>query len=151
MRHLLLALLMAAPAQAGTRQQATVLMPADPQMKAVHEDWGFSEAVVSGDTVYLSGIIVGAPREGSDLRASFTRGFEQIGDILKRAGASWDDVVEISSFHTDVATQMPAMKEVKHRFVKAPFPAWTAVQVSRLIPDRGITEIKVVAKLARKG
>jgi enamine deaminase RidA (YjgF/YER057c/UK114 family) len=42
---------------------------------------------------------------------------------------------------------MPAIVAVKNRYVKAPFPAWTAVGVSRLIPARGITEIKLVAKL----
>jgi len=31
----------------------------------------------------------------------------------------------------------------------APFPAWTAIQVARLIPTNGITEIKIVAKVPR--
>jgi len=38
---------------------------------------------------------------------------------------------------------------VKKNYVKPPFPAWTAIQVSRLIPPNGITEIKVVAKLQK--
>jgi len=42
---------------------------------------------------------------------------------------------------------MPATVAVKHRHIKAPFPAWTAIQVARLIPDNGITEIRIVAKL----
>jgi hypothetical protein len=44
---------------------------------------------------------------------------------------------------------MPAIVTVKNRFVKAPFPAWTAIQISRLIADNGITEIKIVAKLRK--
>jgi enamine deaminase RidA (YjgF/YER057c/UK114 family) len=125
-------------------------MPADPQMRKIHDDWGFSQAIVAGDTVHVSGLVIGAPRDGSSLQAAYERGFNQIGDILKRAGSSWDDVVEITSYHTDVTTQMPAIIEVKNRFVKAPFPAWTAVEVSRLIPDRGITEIKVTAHLGHR-
>jgi hypothetical protein len=41
---------------------------------------------------------------------------------------------------------MPAIVAVHRRHVVAPFPAWTAIDVDRLIPDRGITEIKIVAK-----
>jgi enamine deaminase RidA (YjgF/YER057c/UK114 family) len=48
-------------------------------------------------------------RDGeSDLKIAYTRAFERIGAILKNAGASWDDVVEITSFHTDLTAQMPA-------------------------------------------
>jgi enamine deaminase RidA (YjgF/YER057c/UK114 family) len=42
---------------------------------------------------------------------------------------------------------MPAITAVKNRYIRAPFPAWTAIGVSRLIPDKGLTEIKMVAKL----
>jgi enamine deaminase RidA (YjgF/YER057c/UK114 family) len=139
------AIFLAAVSQPGAREQARTIMPDDPQMRKIHEDWGFSQAIVAGDTIHVSGVVIGAPREGSNLEAAYERGFTQIGDILKRAGSSWDDVVEITSYHTDVTTQMPAIIAVKHRFVKAPYPAWTAVGISRLIPDRGITEIKVTA------
>jgi enamine deaminase RidA (YjgF/YER057c/UK114 family) len=37
------------------------------------------------------------------------------------------------------------MKRVKHRYVHAPYPAWTAIDVDRLLPDKGLTEIKIVA------
>jgi hypothetical protein len=42
---------------------------------------------------------------------------------------------------------MPAIVTVKNRYIKAPFPAWTAIQVARLIPTNGITEIKIVARV----
>jgi hypothetical protein len=51
-----------------------------------------------------------------------------------------------TSFHTDLTTQMPAIVAVKKNHVKPPYPAWTAIQVSRLIPTNGITEIKIVPK-----
>lgn len=142
---ILAAILLATVGQPSAREQATTIMPSDPEMRKIHEDWGFSQAIVAGDTIYVSGVVIGAPAEGSSLQAAYERGFTQIGEILKRAGSSWGDVVEITSYHTDVTTQMPAIIEVKNRFVKAPFPAWTAVEVSRLIPTRGITEIKVTA------
>lgn len=146
MRCLLL-LLLAGSAEAGTRQQSITIMPEQPDSLKLHEAWGFSEAIVVGDTVYLSGVVVGMPRTGSDLKPAYSQAFERIGQVLQRAGSSWDDVIEITSYHTDVTSQMPAMVAVKNKFVKAPYPAWTAVEVSRLIPDRGITEIKLTAKL----
>jgi enamine deaminase RidA (YjgF/YER057c/UK114 family) len=134
---------------AGARQEAKVLMASDPASLKFQQDWGFSDAVVTGDTIFLSGVVAGVRDGETDLRIAYTRAFERIGAILKNAGASWDDVVEITSFHTDLTTQMPAIVAVKNNYVKQPFPAWTAIQVSRLIPTNGITEIKIVAKLQK--
>jgi len=134
----------------GARQSAIVVMPDNPSQLKVWEDWGFCDAIVVDNTIYLSGIVAHAKAGDADLDAAYLRVFERIGTILAKAGASWDDVVDITSFHTDLKTQMPAIVAVKNRFVKAPFPAWTAIQVVRLIPDDGITEIKIVAKLSPK-
>jgi enamine deaminase RidA (YjgF/YER057c/UK114 family) len=59
---------------------------------------------------------------------------------------SWHDAIDITTFHTGLATQMPAIVAIKNRYIKPPFPTWTAIHVSRLIPDNGITEIKIVAR-----
>lgn len=149
----ILALLLAAaatPALAGARQEAATVMPENPEARKFLEEWGFSDAIVTGDTVYLSGVVVGLRPGETDLQAAYARTFEHIGTVLKRAGVGWDDVVDITSYHTDLTTQMPAIVAVKNRYVKAPFPAWTAIGVSRLIPDRGLTEIKLTAKLPKK-
>lgn len=148
---LLYSALFLAPAQAfaGARQDAKVLMPSSPAILKIEQDWGFSDAIVTGDTIYLSGVVAGLREGETDLRQAYTHAFERIGEILKNAGASWDDVVDITTFHTDVTTQMPAIIAVKNNYVKAPFPTWTAIQVSRLIPPNGITEIKITAKLRK--
>ena len=134
---------------AGARQEARVLVDANPQTAKMEEEWGFANAIVTGDTIYLSGVVAGLREGETDLKAGYLRAFDRIGEILKSAGASWDDVVEITSFHTDLISQMPAIVDVKKKYVKPPYPAWTAIQVSRLIPNNGITEIKVVAKLPK--
>ena len=143
----ILAALLAVPAIADgqTRQQSTVLMSEDEGSRRFQEEWGYSDAIIAGDTIYLSGIVVGQ-REGESLETAYERGYAEIGDTLRRAGASWDDVVDITSYHTDVVAQMPAIVAVHRRHVRPPFPAWTAIDVDRLIPERGITEIKIVAR-----
>jgi enamine deaminase RidA (YjgF/YER057c/UK114 family) len=134
---------------AGARQDAKVLMSSDATLLKIENEWGFSDAIVTGDTIYLSGVVAGVREGETDLQLSYSRAFERIGTILKNAGATWDDVVEITSFHTDLTTQMPAISAVKSHYIKPPFPAWTAIQVSRLIPPNGITEIKIVARLRK--
>ena len=149
---ILLAALLVLPtaAHAGSRQQATVLLSEDPEERKFQQDWGYADAVVSGDTVYLSGVVAGVRPGETDLKLAYERAFARIGKILQRSGASWDDVVDITSFHTDLTTQMPAIVAVKKKYVVGPPPAWTAIEVARLIPDRGITEIKIVAKLPKR-
>ena len=142
-------LLFPCPAHAGARQQAQVLMSENPEERKFQEDWGYADAVVTGDTAYLSGVVAGVRPAETGLEPAYERAFQRLGAILKRAGLNWDDVVDITSFHTDLTTQMPAIVTVKKRYMTGPPPAWTAIQVSRLIPNSGITEIKMVAKLPK--
>ena len=148
-RSAILAAVLLAPAaaHAGSRQDAKILLSDNPDARKFEEEWGYADALVSGDTIYLSGVVAGLRPGETDLQLAYDRAFQRIGKILERAGASWDDVVDITSFHTDLKTQMPAMVAVKNKYVHAPPPAWTAIQVVRLVPDAGITEIKIIAKL----
>ena len=146
----LAALALSTTAQAGSRQDSTVILSDNPGLRQVEEEWGFADAVVAGDTVYLSGVVAGTRPGETDLKLAYERAFQQMGKILTRSGASWDDVVDITTFHTDLTTQMPAIVAVKNKYVRKPPPAWTAIGVTRLIPDSGITEIKLVAKLPQK-
>jgi enamine deaminase RidA (YjgF/YER057c/UK114 family) len=151
LRCILAAAVLAIPAavEAGSRQQATVLLSDNPQARKFQEEWGYADAVVSGDMVYLSGVVAGVAPGETDLKLAYDRAFRQMGKILKRSGVGWDDVLDITSFHTDLTTQMPAIVAVKKTYMAGPPPAWTAIQVSRLIPDNGITEIKLVARKAK--
>jgi enamine deaminase RidA (YjgF/YER057c/UK114 family) len=136
-------------ALAGARDESKVVPGGElPQWR---QHWGYSDAIVTGDMIYLAGVVAVTKDGDKSLEDAYTRAFDRIGDILKKSGASWDDVVDITSYHTDVTTQMEPMIAVKNRYVHAPFPAWTAIQVVRLIPDKGITEIKIVARLPHPG
>ena len=136
--------LLAAPAMA--RDPATVLMPENPEARAFQEAVGFADAVIAGDTIYLSGVVA-APRPGEEgLEPAFERAFVQIGAVLARAGTSWDDVVEMTTFHTDLPGAIDAFVAVKNRHVKAPPPAWTAIGVTALYEPSAVVEIKVIAR-----
>jgi enamine deaminase RidA (YjgF/YER057c/UK114 family) len=138
------------PAEAGERQRATVLMSESERGRQFQEGWGFSDAVIAGDRIYLSGIVVGLRPGETDLKAAYDRVYKQIGRILERAGGGWDDVVDMTSFHTDVEAQIEPMAAVQKTYVTAPYPAWTAIGVAKILGG-GITEIKITAKKSAVG
>lgn len=131
--------------------------PAAAQERIVPEGWQetydnfhYAPAVRAGDLIYLSGIV--ATLEGdenefnpADLEAAFDRAFEAVGQVLTEAGADWSNVVEMTTFHTELVYQVTPFTTSKDKFVKAPYPAWTAIDVDRLFPERGLVEIKVIA------
>jgi enamine deaminase RidA (YjgF/YER057c/UK114 family) len=146
---LLMLAALAAPALAAPREGTTVLMPVNEEMRKDWEEWGFAEALVRGDTVYMSGVVAGLRPGETDAAAAYDRAFRTIGSILERAGSSWDEVLDITTYHTDVTAGFETFRTVKDRYVKAPFPTWTAIDVDRLIPDNGLVEIKVIAQKKR--
>ena len=137
-------------ATATARDPANVLMPENPEARAFQESVGYATAVIAGDTIYLSGVVAGPAKGESDLAPGYERAFAHIAATLARAGASWDDVVDITTFHTDLGAHIDGFAAVKNRHVKAPFPAWTAIGVSRLYEPTAVVEIKVVARVVKK-
>ena len=128
------------------READQVIMPEDEGQRALFEQFGFAEAIVHGDTVYISGVIV-TPIEGKSEEEAYDAVWQYLGSILGRAGSSLDDVIDVTSFHTDLAAQADAFVKSKNRFLTAPYPAWTAIDIDRLFLEEGLVEIKVVARL----
>lgn len=137
---------LAADGAAGARQRALVTLPDDPDARRGRDDWLYADAVLTGDTAYLSGIIA-VPADGeAGADAAFDRAFGRLAERLARIGCSWDDVVDMTSFHTDIDAQLPVFKAAMRKYIRPPFVAWTAIGVSRLAVPSGIAEIKLIAK-----
>lgn len=117
------------------------------QWKNSYDSLHYAPAVRAGDWLILSGVVAGlAPDEtDADQEAAFARAFDAIGVILNEAGADWDDVVEIITYHTDLPMQIADFGAAKDRYLKEPYPAWTAIDIDRLYPDRGLVEVKITA------
>ena len=150
----LVAALTSAQATAQPAKQAVVPKGMEWATDVLH----FSPALRSGELLYVSGVGAGLRRDETeaDKEAAIDRAFQEIGKTLSAAGASWDDVVQITSYHTDFtagakpADQQALFRRVKDRYVKAPYPAWTAVGVSRLWNEALFAEISVVARLPKR-
>ena len=136
------------PAAAGAqaRNSETVLMSTHAQARADQERFGYADAVVAGDLIFLSGIVAGQAPGETSFTPAFERVYRIIGQILERAGAGYGDIVDVTSYHTDITTQIEAFSEVQRRVLGSPPPAWTAIDVDRLLPDGGIAEIKIIAR-----
>jgi len=130
------------------RQPENVVMPDRPEVRRYFTEWGFAEAVIDGDRVWLSGVVAGLRKDESmaDAEAAYDRAWKILGDVLERSGSNFDGVVDITTFHTDLPAQFDGFRQVKDRYIRAPFPAWTAIDVDRLVPDEGLVEIKLVAR-----
>ncbi|HGL4256974.1 RidA family protein [Burkholderia dolosa] len=121
-------------------------------MEAVYERIGYAPAVRVRDTVYVSGQI-GRDAEMRLVEArdeQIVQAFENLKTVLAAAGASLADVVDLTTFHTDMR-DLPLFMQVRDRYFDThPKPAWTAVGAHMLGGSPGyIVEIKAVAVLAK--
>lgn len=115
---------------------------------ALYEKHGYSGAIRSGDLLFVSGQ-VGSRSDGSvepDFARQVDQAFANLQAVLAAAGASFDDVIDVTTFHTDPERQFDTILAAKAKvFPAAPYPAWTAVGVNWLA---GFDfEIKAIARL----
>jgi enamine deaminase RidA (YjgF/YER057c/UK114 family) len=119
-----------------------------PGRQALYERHRYSAAVRSGDFLFVSGQ-VGSREDGSpepDFEKQVRLAFERLRNVLEVAGCSFDDIVDVTSFHTDPERQFATFLAVKNEIFQAPpYPSWTAVGATWLAGFD--CEIKVVARL----
>ena len=115
---------------------------------ALYEAHRYSAAVRSGDLLFVSGQ-VGSREDGTpepDLEAQVRLAFDNLAAVLEAAGCSFDDVVDVTTFHTDPEAQLQTVMAVREGIIgEPPYPNWTAVGVNWLA---GFDfEIKVIARI----
>lgn len=81
-----------------------------------------------------------------DIRAQCHSVFRNVRAVLEDAGASWEDIVDVTVFLTDMERDFAAYNEVYAQYFVANRPARTTVGVSRL-PTPIAIELKVIAAL----
>lgn len=116
-------------------------------MEWMVNDLHFSPAIVSNDHIFVSGVIAIQTAPGSEgMEQAIENAFKEIQLILSAAGADFDDVVDMVTYHVDLNRQKEIFNRIKDRYVKAPYPAWTALDIEGLWLEEAIVEIKVVAR-----
>jgi enamine deaminase RidA (YjgF/YER057c/UK114 family) len=119
-------------------------------MEAVYENIHYAPAVKVGNTIYVSGQIGRdtAMQLVEGREAQIVQAFENLKLVLAAAGASLSDVVDVTTYHTDMR-DLPLFMKVRDQYLTThPLPAWTAVGAHMLGGAAGyIVEIKAVAVL----
>ncbi|EEC5116549.1 helix-turn-helix domain-containing protein [Salmonella enterica] len=92
---------------------------------------------------------VGSHTDGTpepDFQKQVRLAFENLKATLTAAGCTFDDIVDVTTFHTDPEQQLNDVMAVKQEiFAHPPYPNWTAVGVTWLA---GFDfEIKVIARI----
>ncbi len=137
-------------------------------MEVLYEKFHYCPGIKVGSTLYISGQVGRDENlqvvEGTE--AQFVQTFENVKKVLLAAGATFDDVVEMVTYHvtgvnlgnmqaqlSDVAEQqftiphLPLFIEVKDRYFVNNFPTWTGVGITALSTPGLIVEIKCTAVL----
>jgi enamine deaminase RidA (YjgF/YER057c/UK114 family) len=122
------------------------VFPANPH--ALYDAHGYSAAIRSENLLFVSGQ-VGSRPDGSpepDFREQVRLAFGNLKATLLAAGCTFDDIVDVTTFHTDPQNQFETIAAVKNEiFKQRPYPNWTAVGVNWL---SGFDfEIKVIARI----
>lgn len=119
-------------------------------------EFPLSQGLRVGDVVILSGQcaidhkgkVVGA----GDLRAQTRKVFENIQEILNKAGASFTDIVKLTTFFTVDITNFEEVKgyfDVRREFFGVHKPASTGVQVTALVYPELMLEVEATAYIPR--
>ncbi len=122
------------------------VFPAD--RHALYEAHRYSAAVQSDNLLFVSGQ-VGSRADGSpepDFESQVRLAFANLGTTLIAGGCDFDDIVDVTTFHTDPEKQLETVLAVKDEvFKNPPYPSWTALGVNWLA---GFDfEIKVIARI----
>lgn len=120
-----------------------------PGRNALYAAHKYSPAIRSGDLLFVSGQ-VGSREDGSPepvFADQVRRAYANLKAVLAAAGASLDDVIDVTTFHTDPEAQLETVMAVRADEIgPAPYPNWTAVGVTWLA---GFDfEIKVIARIS---
>jgi reactive intermediate/imine deaminase len=108
----------------------------------------YSQAVVAGETLYVSGQIPLIPEtmelEPADFGACARRVFRNLQAVVEAAGGRLDQVVKITVYLTDMSN-FPVVNEVLAEFFDEPYPARAAVGVAELPKGATVEADAIVA------
>jgi reactive intermediate/imine deaminase len=103
----------------------------------------YSQGVRAGNTVYLSGQTPLVPATGEmaegDIEAHARQAFENLRAVCEAAGGSFDNVVRLGLYLTDLS-QFAKVNAVMAEYFSQPYPARSTIEVSGL-PRGAIFEV----------
>src|ERR1700746_3512235 len=117
----------------------------------IHPPRGYThivEATGPGRIVYIAGQLGADPagKMAPDFRGQAVQALENLKAALAAVGGTFEQVVKVNMYFTDIDTQLPIAREVRDRYVNtASPPSSTAVQISKLPRTGPLYEFGAVA------
>ena len=116
------------------------------------EEYGYSQAVKVGDTIYLSGQVShddkGNVLGEGDMEVQMRATYANVEKVLAEYGATMDNVVDEIVFVTDMDAAFAARVKMKQEvFSGSPVLASTIVQIQRLAFPQLMIEIRCIARV----
>jgi len=124
-------------------------VPVNPtEMKWMFDRFHLSQGARIDDLLICSGVIgVGADgKVPTSAEEEFRNAWRAIGVVLEEAGLNYSHIVECTTFHVGLRQHMKTFMKVRDEFLRAPWPAWTAVGISELAAPDARVEIRVIAR-----
>jgi enamine deaminase RidA (YjgF/YER057c/UK114 family) len=120
------------------------------QPAAVFPVPGIKAAARVGDLLFLSGqVALDAAGEWvgvDDFQAQAEQIFANLGAVLDTCDSSYDQIVKLTAFFTDISRDLPTYRQVRDRYIAADHaPASSAVEVSKLFHPIALLEVEAVA------
>jgi len=117
-------------------------------VSGVHKTAGYSHAAKAGNLVFAAGQVA-QDLEGNlvgrgDIEAQAVQVFENLQAVLKAAGATFNDVVKLTTYTTNIAYRA-TIADVRARYFTSYFPPNTFVVVASLATPDYLLEIEAVA------
>ena len=117
-------------------------------MEILYEKFRYAPGLRVGNVLYIAGQLGRDENlrviEGAE--AQFVQAFENVNKVLSAAGATFDHVVEMITYHTDMR-YLPLFIEVKDRYFTNRVPTWTGIGTTALSMPGVLVEIKCTAVL----
>lgn len=118
-----------------------------PSMQTLVERAGYAPAVRVGTTLYCAGQVgrTAALEVIMDPEAQFIACWENLREVLAAAGCTFEDVVEMTTYHVTMSQHMAVFRDVKNRLFPRDLCAWTSIGVAELAHPGLLVEIKCIA------
>ncbi len=115
--------------------------------RSTYDRFHFAPAFRVGDAIYVSGVIGVGPDGAVPETPSeeFANVFARLAEVLAEAGASIAEIVDMTSFHTDLPDSLGDFMAAKDAAIAEPYPAWTAIGCTGLAIPGARAEVKVTA------
>jgi 2-iminobutanoate/2-iminopropanoate deaminase len=116
------------------------------------KEYGYSQAVKVGDTIYLSGQVSHDDRGNivglGDMEAQMRQAWANVDKMLAQYGATIENIVDEVLFVTDMEAAFAAAVKIRPELFRGrPLVASTIVQIQRLAFPELMIEIKCIAKV----